>query len=143
MESKTKDIEMWKTVKSLILSGAKLSDIVEGLSKISDKDRIQCMRQESPDEYYKWDLLHFAIYAKRRDVVEYLFKEDLFLPSSKAGTTMLPYSHMACVCCDIDIVDLTMHHRPQEKDLIIHTQALDWDCFLEVFKKGKKYYALT
>ena len=138
MESK--DLGIWKFVKWLIKSDhAEISRIADILSHISDKEVIEGTRitRDDPHKHYNWDLLHFAIYAKRRDVVEYFFKEDLFLQDSNAGNKFLPYLHMACVCGDKEIFDLIMRYRPEEQNLIIFTQAADWGCFLNTMRKGK------
>ena len=132
----------WMDAMTLITSGASLWDISEALSKLGNEMTEKlCMRRLNG--HYLWDLLHFSIYAKRADVVDYMFKEDLFLKSystdtNKMSAEKLPYLHMACVCGNEDIVEMIMFYRPQEKKMVIYTESLYWTSFMDTIRKGNK-----
>ena len=121
-------MEKCNVVRTLIESGADISDVSRALSELNVKET---------DEYWVegtnrcwWDLMHFAVYANRRDVIECMFAKGFFLsavtlppyefyhlPLHCIRRHDLPYSHMACVLGSMDIVDVILQHRPLEKDL--------------------------
>ena len=126
-----------REIEILITSSSSLSDVSEALSKL-DKKTIERQQTDIHSTHYKWDLLHFAIYAKRVDVVEYMIKKDLFqVPRSWFDAAkLLPHLHIACICGNVEIFELIMLHRPREKGLDINRQSLQWTTFLDTMRKG-------
>ena len=127
----------WTNAKTLIMSGGMLSDIIEAMSLLT-KEQCETMCEEKSWEYYSFDLLHFAILANRRDVVDHIFTEGLFLSSFTTNPNRsLPYLHIACILGNMDIFDLIIQHRPHEKSLLIDTGEFNFSCFSMAAKKGK------
>ena len=69
----------FRKVKTLIDSGADLLDISKALSELTVEEvEDYCIGSAGGFHY---DLMHVAVNANRRDVVECMFSKDLFLPS--------------------------------------------------------------
>ena len=119
----------WTNAKTLIMSGGMLSDIIEAMSLLTKEQcETMCVKKNFEHfEYCSFDLLHYAIYRNRRDVVDHIFTEGLFSSSFTTNpNNSLPYLHMACILGYMDIFDLIIQHRPHEKSLLINKTALYW-----------------
>ena len=121
-------INEWATVKTLMQSDTNILDIVEALSRITDEDMIQCMHQESPDDYYLWDLLHFALDMNRPRLILLI---ELYFSSSSFEDEEKLYLYKVFCKANCHILDIIKRYRSDEN------QALDWTHFLGSMIEGK------
>ena len=126
-------MEKCQNVKTLMESGSDFSDISKALSKLTVEEVENYRIGISGRIYYhqfQYDLMHMAVNANRKDVVECMFGKGCFLLSSLPDKSCItswyetrhkkmPYSLIACICGYMDIVDLIIQNRPHEKDMML------------------------
>ena len=102
-----------RKAKTLIVSGGTVSDVTETLSKLNRKEVEMQINERKSDRNSSWDLMHYAVHANRKDIVEYFVSEGYF----KSNDASPPYSHVAGICGHLEIYDIIMQHRPDEKNV--------------------------
>ena len=130
-------MEKCQNVKTLMESGSDFSDISKALSKLTVEEVENYRIGISGRIYYhqfQYDLMHMAVNANRKDVVECMFGKGCFLLSSLPDKSCITswyetrhkeisYSHIACIFGYMDIVDLIIQNRPHEKDMTLSAEV--------------------
>ena len=143
-------MEKCQNVKTLIESGADFSDISKALSKLTVKE-VEDYWIDIADGFH-YDLMHMAVKANRKDVVECMFRKGCFLLSSLPDKSCIrswhetrhkkiSYSHMACIFGYMDIVDVIIQNRPHEKDMTLSAKVCnDLDKLIAPIRGGNFQY---
>ena len=126
--------EALRKAKTMVVSGGTLSDVIETLSKLN-RDEVEMQINESCEQNSSWDLMHYAVHANRKDIVKYFASEGFF----KLNYASPPYLHMAVVCGHLEIFDIIMQHRPDDKDVEVenhHEPCPWWEDFIHTISTG-------